>query len=206
MSEDVSAMIRVGVTVILVAALVAVVLNLLVIAQSTMSSGMSKLQSGVSQISLQEFSSYNQKKVSGIEVSSALTLYSGRDIAILVATNSCIDASGKVTKFYNYGALINTGAAAGGGTGTGTSATTPTVTPSDTTATSGVWRADSGDSYWTGEYSFKDTNSGIINTYGNTKKTTISGDEYILPSGKFFAELIKNKTGEIIGITFTQQK
>lgn len=205
MSEDVSAMIRVGVTVILVAALVAVVLNLLVIAQSTMSSGMSKLQSGVSQISLQEFSSYNQKKVSGIEVASALTLYSGRDIAILVAPNSQVDATtGNANKFYNYGALIKGATASGGGGSTDTA--TPEVAVASAGATDGLRKANEGDSYWTAEYDFADESSGRINTYGNTKKTTISGKEYILPSGKFFAELVKNETGEIIGITFTQQK
>ena len=57
MSEDISGMIRVGVTIILVATLVAVVLNLAVIGQSTLNSGMSNLQAGVTQISQQEFQS-----------------------------------------------------------------------------------------------------------------------------------------------------
>ena len=72
MSEDISGMIRVGVTIILVATLVAVVLNLAVIGQSTLNSGMSNLQAGVTQISQQEFQNYNQRTITGTEVQSVV--------------------------------------------------------------------------------------------------------------------------------------
>jgi hypothetical protein len=203
MSEDVSAMIRIAVTVIIVSSLVAAVLNLLVVGRSTMSTGMSNLQAGVNQITLQEFAPYNQKTVYGTEVSSAITLYSGRDIAMLVATNTCInDSTGAAEKFYNYGALIDGNSAAGATS----MSETPTVTCSTTAATTGLYRANDGDSYWTAEYEYDTTNSSMIKTYGNIKNTTMSGAEYILPSGKFYSELVKNSTGEIIGIAFTQRK
>lgn len=55
MSEDVSATMRVGITVILVAALVAVVLNLMVMSNSLLNNGQTTLQSGIDSVSAQEF-------------------------------------------------------------------------------------------------------------------------------------------------------
>ena len=66
MSEDVSATMRVGITVILVAALVATVLNLMVMSNSLLSGGQTTLQSGIDSVSTQEFASYDNTKVSGI--------------------------------------------------------------------------------------------------------------------------------------------
>ena len=44
MSEDISSQVRLGATIILVAALIAAVLSLMVVAQSVLSSGLSTLQ------------------------------------------------------------------------------------------------------------------------------------------------------------------
>ena len=104
MSEDVSATMRVGVTVILVAALVATVLNLMVMSQSILSNGQSTLQSGIDQVSQQEFEAYNNKKVSGTLVQTAISLYQGRDIAIVVQTKAVRDES--ATSAMNYNALL----------------------------------------------------------------------------------------------------
>ena len=101
MSEDVSAQVRVGCTIILVAALVAAVLNLMVVAQSILSSGMSTLQAGTERVAVQEFENYNMKKRTGTEVKSAMTLYMNRDIAICVKTL----AGDKVNQ---YGAQLDT--------------------------------------------------------------------------------------------------
>ena len=65
MSEDVSASVRVGITIILVAALVATVLNLMVMSTSLLNSGRSTLQGGIDSISQQEFAAYDNTKVSG---------------------------------------------------------------------------------------------------------------------------------------------
>ncbi len=210
MNEDMSSMIRLGVTVILVASLVAVVLNLAVIAQSTMSSGMSTLQSGVDQISLQRFMQYNQKKVSGTEVASAITLYQGEDVAILIApfnaSNPRTNVHGTSSyTYYNYGALISGTSVAGAG-----SAATPTVTIS-TAASAGSSAANAapkkvtGDSFYTGTFNL--TSSSTVQYYNDTKRTaTPSENEYILSSGRFMAELVKTDAGQIIGIAFTQIK
>lgn len=114
MSEDVSATMRVGITVILVAALVATVLNLMVMSNSLLSGGQTTLQSGIDSVSQQEFSTYDNTKVSGTQVSTALSLFQGRDVAVVVQTTAlrkigATGSSGSGTyKDYaiNYGALL----------------------------------------------------------------------------------------------------
>ena len=112
MSEDVSATMRVGITVILVAALVATVLNLMVMSNSLLSGGQTTLQSGIDSVSQQEFASYNNSKVSGTQVNTAINLFQGRDIAILIQTKTfkeltCKTAAQGEGYFMNYGAILS---------------------------------------------------------------------------------------------------
>ena len=116
MSEDVSATMRVGITVILVAALVATVLNLMVMSNSLLTGGQTTLQSGIDAVGQQEFAAYNNTKVSGTQVNTALNLFQGRDVAILIQTKSFkdlvhgTDGEGMPAGsgfFMNYGALVS---------------------------------------------------------------------------------------------------
>jgi hypothetical protein len=191
MSEDVSSTIRVGVTVILVAALVATVLNLMVISQSILASGQSTLQSGVDQVGLQEFENYNQKKVSGTIVKSTLSLYAARDIAIVIRTNLCQKGAPEPWA-YNYGAILSG------------------VTPADDTVNgtgieakiNAALNQKAGESWYTHE--LKLTN-GVPDFNANTKGVTRTGDgQFILDSARFQAALIKDGTGTIVGISFIQ--
>lgn len=115
MSEDVSATMRVGITVILVAALVATVLNLMVMSNSLLNGGQTTLQSGIDSVSQQEFASYDNTKVSGTQVATALSLFQGRDVAIVIQTKAFAasdtknksGAGDKETGMaFNYGALL----------------------------------------------------------------------------------------------------
>ena len=115
MSEDVSATMRVGITVILVAALVATVLNLMVMSNSLLNGGQTTLQSGIDSVSQQEFSSYDNTRVSGTQVATALSLFSNRDVAIVIQTKAFATAdptnktgTGDQEKgwAFNYGALL----------------------------------------------------------------------------------------------------
>ena len=191
MSEDVSSQVRTGVTIILVAALVAAILNLLVVAQSILNSGMSTLQSGVNQITQQEYNTYNQTKITGTEVRSALALYQGRDIAIVIRTNACKDASlGANSWGYVYGSLLDDAVL-------------------DTANTSGTLYKltdaldkSAGDAFYTAEYLYL---NGVIQSSHDTTGVMTTGDtEFVLPGARFRSELIKNSTGTIVGICFTQ--
>lgn len=112
MSEDVSATMRVGITVILVAALVATVLNLMVMSNSLLTGGQTTLQSGIDSVSQQEFAAYNNSKVSGTQVNTAINLFQGRDIAICIQTKTfkelvCPEAAQGTGFFMNYGAILS---------------------------------------------------------------------------------------------------
>ena len=115
MSEDVSATMRVGITVILVAALVATVLNLMVMSNSLLSGGQTTLQSGIDSVSEQEFATYNNTKVSGTQVNTAISLFQGRDVAILIQTKTFKKNYGSSEQsglgpYMNYGALMSSNA------------------------------------------------------------------------------------------------
>lgn len=190
MSEDISSTIRVGTTVTLVAALIAIVLNLMVVSQSILGSGLSTLQSGVTQVTLQEFNKYDQKKITGIEVKSALTLYSGQDIAIVIRTNMCANNNAGGSWAWNYGALLD-----GATTTTNNNSTVARITTAPTKR--------QGDSYYT--HNLQLNANGVIESNNNIKNINATGSsEFILETGKFQAELIKDETGTIVGMLFTQ--
>lgn len=107
MSEDVSATMRVGITVILVAALVATVLNLMVMSNSLLSGGQTTLQGGIDSVSQQEFASYDNTKVSGTQVATAISLFQGRDVAIVVQTKALSQSTKSYTSFVKDGVDYN---------------------------------------------------------------------------------------------------
>lgn len=207
MSEDVSATMRVGVTVILVAALVATVLNLMVMSQSILSNGQSTLQSGIDQVSQQEFEAYNNKKVSGTLVQTALSLYQGRDIAIVIQTKSLRDTMGNNTVAMNYNSLLTSNVTQA--TSAPSEMTNATVKGSNnaklyqcTIGTSGGLYQSSGASYYSG---LLYAQNGLVQSSANTIGTsTVGNPQYILSSARFNSVLIKDTTGSIIGIFFKQ--
>mgnify|MGYP000047987008 CR=1 FL=1 len=205
MSEDVSATMRVGVTVILVAALVATVLNLMVMSQSILSNGQSTLQSGIDQVSQQEFETYNNKKVSGTLVQTAISLYQGRDIAIVVQTKSVRENAAGYAM--NYGALLcsnYTNATSAGEKCTSTTICTATTGEAywiKEGSTGGVYQK-TGAAYYTGQLWAQ---NGLVQSSANTVGvTTVGNPQYLLSSARFNSTLIKDATGSIIGIYFKQ--
>lgn len=219
MSEDVSATMRVGITVILVAALVATVLNLMVMSNSLLSGGQTTLQSGIDSVSTQEFASYDNTKVSGTQVSTALSLFQGRDVAILIQTKAFAEAAdGGADKAINYGAIL---------TENGKSST-PSNMPAKQTYASGT-----SSTYLTSQaktayiVNFSDTdvdNTAIVRKAGAANyegclhnsnglvdasydiigTTELGNSAYLLSSSRFSSVLIKDPTGSIIGIFFKQ--
>ncbi|MCI9050669.1 MAG: hypothetical protein HFI05_01905 [Lachnospiraceae bacterium] len=199
MGEDVSSQIRTGITVILVAALITAVLNLMVVAQNIMANGLGTLESGTDQVAAQEFEKYNQKKVSGTSVKAAISLYEAKDICIVVRTKACKEGSTGVGAWgYQYGTLLLD---ANGSQ------------PSSQVDADGseyyyftgndAIRLKNGQSYYTAEY-FTGT-GGVLNECHNTRGLTTAGDpQFILTSARFKSFLIKNSTGTIVGIYFEQ--
>ena len=80
---------------------------------SLLSGGQTTLQSGIDSVSTQEFASYDNTKVSGTQVTTALSMFQGRDVAIIIQTKAFAaiakPASGPgpcETLAINYGAIV----------------------------------------------------------------------------------------------------
>lgn len=117
MSGNISEAMIIGIAIIMVASLVSTGLNLMVMSNSLLSGGTTTLQSGIDSISTQEFASFDNTKVSGTQVMTALSQFQGRDIAIVIQTKAfaaieeTIEISGVAGCDYenlaiNYGALL----------------------------------------------------------------------------------------------------
>lgn len=222
MSEDVSATMRVGITVILVAALVATVLNLMVMSNSLLSNGQTTLQSGIDSVSTQEFASYDNTKVSGTQVSTALSMFQGRDVAIIIQTKAFAQVdSDNATKAINYGAImtkdgksssptnlpakITTNTGDGANIITSQAKTAYVVTfvdgPHPGSGECAIWREDGAANY-TG---YLHNSSGLVDSsYDIIGTTELGNAAYLLSSSRFSSILIKDPTGSIIGIMFKQ--
>lgn len=233
MSEDVSATMRVGITVILVAALVATVLNLMVMSNSLLSGGQTTLQSGIDSVSAQEFASYDNTKVSGTQVSTALSLFQGRDVAIVIQTKAFKTLNSNSPSYaINYGALIcKDGSASGSGnmpdkaelngtniTKTGDAATalggndSNVITSQAKMAYIIKWTDDASNGFalkrekGAAYYTgYLHNSNGLVDTCYDVIGTTELGNAaYLLSSARFSSVLIKDPTGSIIGIFFRQ--
>lgn len=219
MSEDVSATMRVGITVILVAALVATVLNLMVMSNSLLSGGQTTLQSGIDSVSTQEFASYDNTKVSGTQVSTALSLFQGRDVAILIQTKAFAEAAdGGADKAINYGAILtkdgksstpsNMPAKKTYVSGTSSTYLTPQaktayiVNFSDTDAANTAIIRKAGAANYEGY--LHNSNGLVDSSYDIIGTTELGNSAYLLSSSRFSSVLIKDPTGSIIGIFFKQ--
>lgn len=219
MSEDVSATMRVGITVILVAALVATVLNLMVMSNSLLSGGQTTLQSGIDSVSTQEFAAYDNTKVSGTQVSTALSLFQGRDVAILIQTKAFAEAAdGGANKAINYGAILtkdgksstssNMPAKQTYASGTSSTYLTPQaktayiVNFSDTDAANTAIVRKAGAANYEGY--LHNSNGLVDSSYDIIGTTELGNSAYLLSSSRFSSVLIKDPTGSIIGIFFKQ--
>ena len=224
MSEDVSATMRVGITVILVAALVATVLNLMVMSTSLLGSGQTTLQSGIDSVSTQEFATYDNTKVSGTQVATALSLFQGRDVAIVVQTKAFaeLDTTGKTyeSKALNYGALLTAD-----GKASNKDTNMPTLMDADNSPNPNIITAQAktayiisfaegsgsgnpalisqdGAPFYTGN--LHNTNGLVDSNYDIIGTTELGNAAFLLSSARFSSVLIKDPTGSIIGIFFKQ--
>ena len=228
MSEDVSATMRVGITVILVAALVATVLNLMVMSNSLLSGGQTTLQGGIDSVSQQEFASYDNTKVSGTQVSTALSLFQGRDVAIIIQTKalSALTSGTKPTGAstyenvaINYGALVTNDFSSSKAGNMPTKIENISSDPNIITAVaktaylvsfgdatdagcSYAVRRNAGEPYYTAY--LHNTNGLVDSSYDIIGTTELGNAAYLLSSARFSSVLIKDPTGSIIGIVFEQ--
>lgn len=202
MNEDLSATIRTGVTVVIVAALVSTVLSLMVVAQTILTSGQGTLQAGVDRVSLQQFELYNGGSQSGTDVKAAVSLYASSDIAILIKTKSAPSGN---DVYYNYNSVLKGAQADNSVDVAGQKATAYTVAAQSAGPADGSTfkKPNTGESYYTGAL---EVSNGIIKFNGDKKGISTKGaKQYILDSARFSSQLIKDQNDLIIGIVFNQK-
>lgn len=185
MGDDLSTGAKIGIGLVILCFLIAIVLSLLMVVKNITNSGANQLESGLGQMMATTYDDYDQKIVTGTKVNSAIKLFSGEAIGIVVVTGLCLDQG--TNGGYCYGALLD------GYSQEGTNGNYSYKNSSALTRN-------------TGDTFFTEAPKTPITYNLNTKPMTVSGSsQYVRDNGKFLAELIKDTTGTIVGIAFTQQ-
>ena len=170
-----------GITFVMMSALLIILFSAFKHGKGLSNEGLSTVQNSVDNINLSKFDDYNQQLLSGTQVLSAIKLHEGSPVAIVVRTSLFTSVAANANKGYNYNAVL------AGNTGT--------VTNTLTKAGTNTWYVCN-----------LSTAGGVISYNYNTTNCSKSGNaEYVRPTAKFLAELIKDSSGTIVGICFTQQ-
>ena len=105
MGDDLSTGAKIGIGLVILCFLIAIVLSLLMVVKNITNSGANQLESGLGQMMATTYDDYDQKIVTGTKVTSAIKLFSGEPIGIVVVTGLCQDAG--TNGGYCYGALLD---------------------------------------------------------------------------------------------------
>ncbi|GKX28634.1 hypothetical protein SH1V18_11140 [Vallitalea longa] len=180
---------RIAIALIVLGVLISVVFTILSFTRNTTNQGITTVQNSLESMQLASFDDYDQQMLSGTQVLSALKLFEGRPVGMIVRTAKLRGDSINYTSDdgYNYGAMFSICKGES----------------EDYKITEDISKDD--DSSWY-KLDLETGSSGSMTynmNYIDAKKT--GTDAYIRPTAKFLAELIKDSTGTIVGICFTQQ-
>ena len=190
MGEDISTGAKIGIILCILVFLIAIIFSLLTIVRNITNTEASQMQNGLDQMSESQFNDYDQKTVTGTQVMSALKIFEGQNVAIVIQTaQSYIKDTNK--EGYNYGALL---VKADGNAGSVENVGATVLLPKNTlTFKNGGYVANL--------YNDK----GAYKYNWNVRPCGQSGtNTYVRSSAKFFAQLIKDSTDTIVGVTFRQ--
>jgi hypothetical protein len=187
---------RIAIALIVIGVIISVIFVILGFTRGTTNQGITTVQNSMDSMSLAQFDDYDQKILSGTQVISAIKLFEGRPVAAIVRTTASMNITTPGTVptddmgGHNYGALLE-----GAARNTGVEPVVVTF--------GGMTR--------TGNNSFFTQNIGTA-ANGNMDFNSIylpltrSGtDTFVRPTAKFLSQLIKDSTGTIVGVCFTQQ-
>lgn len=170
---------RIAIALIVIGVIISIIFVILGFTRGTTNQGITTVQNSMDSMSLAQFDDYDQKILSGTQVVSAIKLFEGRPVALVVRTTAQLGTTARTG--HNYGAQLKD-----------TVAATKVITMPET------------------ETSFFTVNldtTGIIKYNMVYLPTTESGTKtFVRPTAKFLAQLIKDDTGTIVGICFTQQQ
>lgn len=180
---------RIAIALIVIGVIISIIFVILGFTRGTTNQGITTVQNSMDSMSLAQFDDYDQKILSGTQVTSALKLFEGRPVALLVRTAAVMNYSSGEGDGFNYGALLE-----------------GYTTDSDgnyVIDASDITKADATDSFYTIDI---DSSNGIKYNMVYLPTTKSGTNTFVRPTAKFLAELIKDSTGTIVGICFTQQQ
>lgn len=182
MEGELGAGARIALAFIVIGFVVSLIFMILGFVRTSANQGIAKVQNSMDAMSLAQFDDYDQQIISGTRVTSALKLFEGTPYAMVVRTTA--QSAAAAGTGHNYGALL-----------VGTSASTY--------ITSALTKGP-GDSFYTRDIAVAANGTMTYNmvTLPTSKSGTVT---YIRPTAKFLAELIKDSTGTIVGVSFLQQ-
>lgn len=184
---------RIAIALIVIGVIISIIFVILGFTRGTTNQGISTVSVSMDSMSLARFDDYDQKLISGTQVVSAVKLFEGQPVASVVRTLATLDISATDTSSTfqgnNYGALL-------------TGSTKPSGRDYYTSAAIQRTATQANDSHYTVNL---DTTSGIKYNMIYTPMTESGTDTFVRPTAKFLAELIKDTTGQIVGVCFTQQ-
>ena len=202
MGEDLSQGAKIGVTLIILCALIAIVFSIMSIMKNITTQGAEDLQHSISSMMLQKFDDFDQREVTGAQVLSACKLFQDQPVTIVVYTNrkdvgtngpdiyglqDCTWLERQLDPTTNKEVFRELGTIAGNGT-TVYDTTTSTFTLAD-----GVGCA----------YAKYPTTSYVYNN-DRTKMNDRTDVSYVSNSAKYHSYLIKTSSGDIMGIVFDE--
>ena len=211
MGDNLSDGAKIGIILVILCALIAIVFSLLTMMKNITSSGSQSLQNGLDQLTDSEFQNYDQKNVSGTDVSAAIKIFEGRSVGFAVVPEALKEDDGSFDQAYQYGAILEGANKQNAGTDSMNQSAgefyyipmKANESGSDKNYNGGGLVKYEGNSYWTGALHL--SNSGTLEYNMNVKPMSASGQKsFIRSSAKFLAEIIKDTTGTKIGVVFTQ--
>lgn len=224
---------KLAVGLIVICVIVGAVFLVLSTTRNQMNTGMSTLQNSLGAMSQSQFDDYDQKFVSGLQAKSAVKIFEGSPISIVVR-NKAQGTTAKSIIGFNYGALLNDSRAtiSTGGIKYGAAvapkqldaAHKPTGTTFDAVNASDVYvlvdllsttgtvtgyntqlpKTNATDSYYTINQ-FVDANGKLVYNMNYKPMDASATDGFIGNNFKYLSEIIRDTTGSIVGVVFTQQ-
>ncbi len=177
---------RIAIALIVIGVIISVIFVILGFTRSTTNTGITTVQNSMDSMSLAQFDDYDQKILSGTQVTSAIKLFEGRPVAVVVRTKlqmDEVDDSG-----FNYGAILSDT-----GSTSINNVAYPTITL-NTPDTSGAYFIEN-----------LKTSGGIEYNFNHYPTTETGTRMFVRPTAKFLSNLIKDDTDAIVGIAFSQE-
>ena len=226
MEKEISSGTMLGIVLIALAAVIGLGFGVFSIAKGVANEGTVGVQDNLNAVSDSAFEDYNDKIVTGTMVKSAVQNFAGKSVAIFINTNA-MDKNVKTYASHNYlsvwGLTTSDGKFAAANTmsiGTDNKLTSSAVKNAAITVSgkkafvnynallnsAGMTQFNLKDGMYTTDAAFLIDSTGKVaydNTVGGFTRT--GNCEYLSPSAKFTANLIKDTSGTTIGIAFEQQ-